>query len=95
MRDSITLEEVLEVLEYVPETGYLINKVTRNPRAKKGERAGARRPDGYRVIQLNKKSFFEHRLIWFIVHKKWPKYTIDHINNIKDDNRGNNWNYES
>jgi hypothetical protein len=31
--------------------------------------------------------YYAHRLAWFYVHGQAPKYTIDHINEVPDDNR--------
>ena len=33
------------------------------------------------------RSYLAHRLAWFLYHGDWPKEDIDHINNIRDDNR--------
>lgn len=42
---------------------------------------------GYRTITLFGKRYSEHRLVWFYVHGEMPTNTIDHINQIRDDNR--------
>lgn len=31
-----------------------------------------------------------HRIAWFLYHGEWPRFTIDHINRIKNDNRISN-----
>ena len=36
---------------------------------------------------LDRIFYLEHRLAWFYVYKKWPEFQIDHINEIKTDNR--------
>lgn len=41
----------------------------------------------YVRIHINGVEYKEHRLIWFIVYKKWPSGVIDHINGNKKDNR--------
>ena len=48
--------------------------------------AGATRKDGYRRVGLCGHRFLVHRLI-FIFHHGYLPGEIDHINNIKDDNR--------
>ncbi|MPX43663.1 HNH endonuclease [Moraxella catarrhalis] len=53
-------------------------------------RAGTKNSAGYRVISLFGKRYPEHRLAWFYVHGEMPKHEIDHINQIRDDNRINN-----
>ena len=55
------------------------------------KRAGSIKADGYREIGIQVKGrnhkFYEHRLIWFWHHGKWPKDEIDHINGNRADNR--------
>lgn len=53
-------------------------------------RAGTKNSAGYRVISLFGKRYLEHRLAWFFVHGEMPKHEIDHINQIRDDNRISN-----
>ena len=60
-------------------------------RVKIGDQAGCLRSDGYRTIMLNKKQYFEHRLIFLMFNPKWDIFDyslqIDHINGKKNDNR--------
>lgn len=44
-------------------------------------------PNGYRKMGLLGKHLWGHRVAWAIVHGKWPKGHIDHINGQKRDNR--------
>ena len=53
-------------------------------------RAGTKNSAGYRVICLFGKRYLEHRLAWFFVHGEMPEHEIDHINQIRDDNRISN-----
>lgn len=53
-------------------------------------RAGTKNATGYRVISLFGKRYLEHRLAWFFVHGEMPEHEIDHINQIRDDNRISN-----
>lgn len=53
-------------------------------------RAGTKNSAGYRVISLFGKRYPEHRLAWFFVHGEMPRHEIDHINQIRDDNRISN-----
>lgn len=50
-------------------------------------RAGTLDKNGYRYISLLGKRYPEHRLIWCLVHGQFPDGDIDHINQIRDDNR--------
>ena len=49
--------------------------------------AGYKSSDGYRMICINGSLYKEHRLVWLYVTGKWPVDQLDHINEIKDDNR--------
>ena len=85
--DLISHKELCEILEYDSTNGGFIWKVNRGSVKCKGKRAGSINDRGYRVIVINKKTYKEHRLIWFYHYKKWPEDQIDHINRSKVDNR--------
>lgn len=69
-------------LKYNPETGWF----TRGTK-----RAGSLDyTSGYRKIMWRKESYKEHRLAWYFYHGEWPVGQIDHINEVKDDNRACN-----
>jgi hypothetical protein len=82
----ITQTRLRELLEYAPETGEFIWKVS-HPRAAVGAVAGAADHYGYIVIRLDTRLYKAHRLAWLYVHGEWPQQNIDHINRIKNDNR--------
>ena len=52
-----------------------------------GDEAGSKTGIGYTQIVLHQQSYYRHRLIWFYIHKKWPENFIDHINQVKGDDR--------
>ena len=83
----ITQERLKEILDYNSETGILTYKISTNNRIHIGDIVRCRRPDGYLSIQIDNKRYLVHRIIWFWVTGKWPKYQIDHINGIENDNR--------
>jgi hypothetical protein len=73
-------ERLRELFSYNPETGVLTWVVTRGP-AKKGVRAGSKgKSRTYRVVSVDGKLYFEHRVCFAIYHGKdpWP-HEIDHI----------------
>lgn len=84
MSDFSTLHEVLR---YEPETGKFYWKVTRGSNAIEGQEAGTPTTSGYIAIQVNDKKYRAHRLAWFMTYGEWPLMQIDHINNVKKDNR--------
>lgn len=83
----ITHSSLLESLHYNPDNGLFtwIKRVSN--RVKIGDVAGSLSEAGYIEIRFEGKLFKAHRLAWFYVHNKWPDEVIDHINNIKTDNR--------
>lgn len=77
---------LLKTLAYEPDTGIFRFIIGRGGRGK-GVRAGRMAGCGYIHIQLMKRDYLAHRLVWFYVHGEWPEQQIDHINGIKTDNR--------
>lgn len=41
----------------------------------------------YWVINIRRRRYFAHRLVWAFHHGRWPAHEIDHINGDKFDNR--------
>lgn len=81
----ITHKELLERLEYNPETGIFKRKIpTRGFR--KGSVAGWH-GERYVEIRLLDRSYLAHRLAWFYVHGVFPEYQIDHVDGDKTNNR--------
>lgn len=68
-------------------TGIFRWEVNRRGGARAGEVAGCLCPDGYRRITLYYQLYSAHRLAYFMMMGRWPKYQIDHRNLQKDDNR--------
>ena len=85
----ITQNRLRELLQYAPETGEFMWRVS-HPRAKVGAIAGATDHYGYVVIRLDGHLYKAHRLAWLYVHGVWPSKNIDHINRVKNDNRMEN-----
>mgnify|MGYP003467265442 FL=1 len=56
-------------------------------RRRAGDRLGYVRPDGYRMISVNGRWEYEHRLAWLISAGVSPTDEIDHINGARADNR--------
>ena len=93
-------EVLRQLLRYEPETGKLFWK-ERGPewfKSKEGfkhwqtRRLGAEAltsidRDGYRRGLVCGHSVMAHRVAWAIHAGHWPKYQIDHVNGVRDDNR--------
>lgn len=85
----ITQKRLKELLHYAPETGGFTWKVS-HPRAKEGALAGAKDSYGYIVIRLDTVLYKAHRLAWLYMYDEWPAKGLDHINQVKNDNRVDN-----
>ena len=81
---GILEQRVSERLNYDPKTGIITNK-------RNGKEAGSLNSAGYRSIGFKYEDEFyritAHRIAWFLHYGKWPAMHINHINEIKDDNR--------
>lgn len=85
----ITQEYLKELIHYNPETGHFTWRQSRG-RVAKGQRAGYYGTEGYRLIRVNNFCYREARLAFLYMTGSWPKYWMDHLNRIRDDNRWDN-----
>ena len=88
-KEDLTQSQVLKVLKYDAISGTLIwISNVHSKRAIPNSRAGSLvTKTGYRSISLFGRTYPEHHLVWFIHYGVWPSGQIDHINQIRDDNR--------
>ena len=84
---GFTHDYISSLLRYDEESGWFYWKISRSRGIKIGQRAGTKRTEGYRSIEIDGISFLEHRLAWFLVKRFWPPDRIDHKNLQKDDNK--------
>lgn len=84
---SFTHQELLEEIEYDPETGLFWWKSKKIGRCMT-KPAGTYRKDGYHQIFIHGLAYLGHRLAWYYVNGEWPEWpsTVDH----RDLNRTNN-----
>lgn len=87
--NGVTAELVRQLFNYDPATGILSWRVARGGRVA-GMPAGHTRGDGYRVVGLNGRDVYAHRLIWLHVTGAWPAQHIDHRDADKGNNRWGN-----
>lgn len=78
-----TAEQIRTLFDYIPETGILLRKTGR----KAGQPIGWAHPSGYLRIKIDGFGYPVHRIAWIIMTGEWPSNVIDHINQIKNDNR--------
>jgi len=95
---ELTQEYLKECLNYDIETGVFTWKVrpinhfkeeryAKMINTKLSEKKAGSYKNGYIETTLNGKHYLLHRLSWLYVNGIFPKYEIDHINGILDDNR--------
>jgi hypothetical protein len=86
----LSQEYPTSILHYEPETGWFRWKKKIAQKVVVGRRAGGLRGDGYRLIKISGKRYYEHRLAWFYQTGSWPNNDIDHKNLNRCDNAWNN-----
>ena len=96
---ELTAEIVRELLDYNPETGdfywkYRDVKWFNSQRACNswntkyaGNKTFCLYRNKYLGVVIFHKKRLAHRIAWLYVHGEWPDGQIDHINNVRDDNR--------
>lgn len=82
---ALTAEQLREIVLYDPNTGIFTWRISRGYRGIKGKpggRAGSYNHTlGYRVIGIDKKTYYEHRLAVLYMTGEWPAETVDHVKN--------------
>jgi len=81
------VEELNRLFRYDRETGKLYWKISATNRIKVGDEAGCLNSRGYLRVRIQSKSYLIHRIIYKMCHKVEPPTYLDHINQIKKDNR--------
>jgi hypothetical protein len=85
-RNDLTAEFVRAIFKYVPETGDLI-WISGYKNNRIGKIAGQIFDNGYRYIQINKKWYLAHRIVYLHQTGHWPPHELDHTFGNKLDNR--------
>lgn len=84
---ELTHDVLLRDIRYVPETGEFFRRNSIYS-TRVGEKAGCLdKSSGYVRIGVLGKSRLAHRIAWFYMTGAWPKQQIDHINQVRSDNR--------
>lgn len=50
------------------------------------DEVGTLSTNGYLVVTVLGKTFYVHRICWFLQTGEWPEGSVDHINGVKTDN---------
>lgn len=88
-----TQKQLLEMLRYDPESGFLFwlhRGDGPGLKYRTGMKAGHIRDDGYMHIGIWRRQHYVHRVIWCMQTGVWPKLQIDHKNLNRADNRWSN-----
>lgn len=80
-------EELCNILDYDPETGIFLWKVSRRGTSGVGSVAGRIDNSSYRRIKIGGNYYLAHRLAWKMSYGVDPTDEIDHKNGIRLDNR--------
>lgn len=80
---NITKYDILKLFYIKNDSLYYRIKPSKN--VSKDKKAGTK-TRGYIKVQINGKQYHEHRIIYFLYYGNWPQ-AIDHVNQIKHDNR--------
>lgn len=85
-----SLSRVREAFNYDPRTGMLIWRIMVSRRCPVGSLAGSAVPKSkYKMVTLDGKRIWFHRIIWFLVKGYWP-LRIDHRDLDETNNRWHN-----
>lgn len=76
--EFLRLDEVTGKLYWIKKSG---------SRGVRGQRVGYVDSNDYLLMKFQGKAYKVHRVVWLLYTGNWPIQVIDHINNIKKDNR--------
>lgn len=79
--------EITDAIEYFPETGLFVWKISSATYITVGSVAGTVDKKGYRRITYRGHRYMAHRVAWLLMTGKWPAAEIDHRNCNPSDNR--------
>lgn len=83
-----TFDQINTRLNYDPSTGDFTWKVSESNRVRVGSKAGSKsKSTGYVYIGFDNKLLAAHRLAFVLMTGIWPENLVDHINQVRHDNR--------
>ena len=85
---ELTQDLLKSLVSYSPITGEFTSINPSIYNTNYGKRAGClHKTKNYRYLSFQGKTYREHRVVFLYMTGKWPAMQVDHINQIKDDNR--------
>ena len=88
-----SVDEIRQLVEYNSATGKLFWKPREHPwwnTRYAGKEAGSTSKGGYLSLRVYGEHIPAHRVAWAVVHGRWPKGVIDHIDGDRQNNRLDN-----
>jgi hypothetical protein len=86
----MTAIELQKTLAYNPDTGVFTWAIKTGKKSVIGAVAGSTGDKDYTRIRIYRKLYLAHRLAWLYTYGQFPIGEIDHINQVKSDNRISN-----
>jgi len=86
-KQTITQEELKQLLSYDPETGVFVWNSARRKGSVSGETVGYIHHSGYRYCEIKGKHYAVHRVVWLYIYGEIPDCSIDHIDGDRRNNR--------
>ena len=78
MKRALVIPDRVRIFLELDRKGSLVWAVQRGNRAR-GTLAGSVRKSGYRIVNVEGKTYAAHRLVWFLHHNEQPPSLVDHI----------------
>ena len=86
----ISYKRVRELFDYNPETGVVVRRLTTSPRAMSGMVVGCLDHRGYLLVNIDRRLYKLHRVVWLWMTGSWPEGDIDHCDRDSSNNRWGN-----
>ena len=86
MSSRMNFREATAAFEYDAKFGILRWAVPPHKGIIKGDMAGSKKAEGYRVVRYKGLDYPVHRIVWLLHRGEWPKTGIDHIDHDRDNN---------
>lgn len=87
---EITYEIASRMFVYNPETGILYWSGDLAHPSRIGDPAGTVKPRGYLCVEIYRRPYLVHRVVWLLTYGEWPKRDIDHRDGVTSNNRISN-----
>lgn len=89
-RKPLTAERLRELLRYDPATGVFTWLCKRGENDVSGKMAGVLNNERRRVIRVDYRMYYAHRLAWLYMTGEWPADKVDHRDGDPSNNRWSN-----